>query len=141
MGERGPLYQYIEFCRNTQTLWHKLQSGHWDWLGRKLDGTFVLGRPRVSPESFGIAAITVTAEDGKQGEHGVKLQQWHGQPSDRSSSRWFSDADTARDEFEEDVRRLEDPTQNPILARLVLIQNGSVTDERFIAQVPPPNYQ
>ena len=49
MTERGPLYQYIEFCRNAETLWHKLQSGRWDWLGRKPDGQFVLEAHMIKP--------------------------------------------------------------------------------------------
>jgi hypothetical protein len=47
----------------------------------------------------------------------------------------------ARVRFEEEVKYLEDPRRGPTLARVILIEEGQFADERFIAQVPPPNYQ
>ncbi len=47
----------------------------------------------------------------------------------------------ARKGFTDEVARLDRPEQAPILARVVLIENGYPTDETFIAQTPPPNYQ
>src|SRR5215204_4051057 len=41
-----PVYEKIEFCRNAKTLWGKLQSGRWGWLGVHPNGQFVLGSPR-----------------------------------------------------------------------------------------------
>jgi hypothetical protein len=41
-----PVYEKIEFCRNAKTLWGKIQSGRWDWLGVHPNGQFVLGSPR-----------------------------------------------------------------------------------------------
>lgn len=142
MSERGPLYQYIEFCRNVETLWHKLESGHWDWLGRKPDGQFVLGRPRRYLEStVGVLSATATEQDAQESKHGVRVYKWHGQPSERPDSSWYTEPTKAKQSFTEMVRSLKEPTQSPILARVVLIEQGQVTDERFIAQTPPPNYQ
>jgi hypothetical protein len=140
--ESGPLYQYIEFCRNAETLWHKLQSGHWDWLGRKPDGQFVLGRPRRNPPSeVGVPFITSSEEGAKEGLHGIRMQPWVGQPSKRKSSRWFTTADKAKTAFEQEIAWFEDPALKPVLARVFLVQDGLVTAERFVVQEPPPNYQ
>lgn len=142
MTERGPLYQYIEFCRNTETLWHKLQEGRWDWLGRKPDGQFVLGRPRRELESVVGALSAMGTEPGaREGRHGVRVYIWNGQPSLQPSSLWVTDAAKARARFQEQVDRLEDPQRSPILGRVILIEEGQVTDEQFIAQVPPSDYQ
>ena len=142
MAESGPLYQYIEFCRNAETLWHKLQSGHWDWLGRKPDGTFVLGKPRrIPPSEVGVPFITSFEEGATEGLHGIRMDAWVGQPRKRKSSRWFTTADEAKTAFEQEIARLKDPALKPVLAWVYLVQDGQVTDERFVMQEPPPNYQ
>src|ERR671912_663983 len=107
--ESGALYQYIEFCRNAETLWHKLQSGHWDWLGVHPKGQFVLGRPRRGGLTD---AATYVLRSGE-----------------------------ARAEYERMIEQLDNPAQSPVLARVVLIQDGYPTDERFVAQTPAPTYQ
>lgn len=142
VAEPGPLYQYIEFCRNSKTLWGKLQEGRWDWLGRKPDGQFVLGRPRrVGGSMLDVVSTTLRETGAKEGQHGVKVYGWSGQPNSQPSCQWVTNPSKARGRFEQEVAWLEDPASNPILARVVLIQNGQATDERFIAQTPPPNYQ
>ena len=142
VAESGPVYQYIEFCRDPETLWHKLQSGHWDWLGRKPDGQFVLGRPRRNPPTeVGVPFITMSEAEATEGLHGIRMQAWVGQPSKQKSSRWFTTADKAQTEFEKEIARLKDPTLKPVLARVFLVQDGQVTAERFVVQEPPPNYQ
>jgi hypothetical protein len=142
VAESGPVYQYIEFCRNAETLWHKLQSGHWDWLGRKPDGQFVLGRPRRNPPTeVGVPFITSSEEGATEGLHGIRMQAWVGQPSKRMSSRWFTTADMAKTAFEKEIAWFEDPALKPVLARVFLVQDGLVTAERFVVQEPPPNYQ
>ena len=140
--ESGALYQYIEFCRNAETLWHKLQSGHWDWLGRKPDGQFVLGRPRRNPPTeVGIPSITSSEEGATEGLHGIRMQAWVGQPSTAKSSIWVTNADKAQTEFEKEIARLKDPALKPVLARVFLVQDRHVTAKRFVVQEPPPNYQ
>jgi hypothetical protein len=42
------LYTVIEHCRKPETLWARLASGNFDWLGMRRDGRFVLGRPRLT---------------------------------------------------------------------------------------------
>jgi hypothetical protein len=48
MYEEGQqLYRVIEFCKDPETLWAKIESGHWQWLGIHPSGKYVLGRPPV----------------------------------------------------------------------------------------------
>lgn len=42
------LYSVIEFCNDAGTLWGKLASHKWDWLGVHKSGKFVLGRPALT---------------------------------------------------------------------------------------------
>ena len=141
MSESGPLYQYIEFCRNAETLWHKLQSGHWDWLGRKPDGQFVLGRPRRGGSLVGALSLKVKRGDVEEGNRGVRWHQWNGVTNVEPSSEWVADEQAAKDRFDQLVEHYENPEQCPVLARVWRVENGLVVDERFIAQTPPPNYQ
>jgi hypothetical protein len=142
VAESGPVYKYIEFCRKPEALWHKLQSGHWDWLGRKPDGQFVLGKPRRVPASaVGVPFLTKREAEATEGLHGIRMQAWVGQPSTAKSSTWVTTADKAETEFEKEIARLEDPALKPVLARVFLVQDGQVTAERFVVQEPPPNYQ
>jgi hypothetical protein len=143
VAEGGPLYQYIEFCRNAETLWHKLQSGHWDWLGRKPDGQFVLGKPSRARYGLQVLPLGVVRTDpsAKEGQNGVKVYRWRGLPNSPASALWFTSREEARTEFDKEVDRLNSTEHSPILARVVLMERGQATDERFIAQTPPPNYQ
>ena len=142
VAESGPVYKHIEFCRNAEALWHKLQSGHWDWLGRKPDGQFVVGRPRRNrPSEVGVPFITSREEGATEGLHGIRMQAWVGQPSQRKTSRWFTTAAKAKTAFEKEIAWFENPALKPVLARVFLVQDGLVTDERFVVQEPSPNYQ
>jgi hypothetical protein len=142
--ECGPLYRYIEFCRNAETLWRKLESGRWDWLGRKPDGQFVLGRPRRWQDStVGVLTGHPSAERGaKAGQHGVRVYAWSGQPKTvPNNEHWFTTPEKARERFEIYVRTFKNPKRGPVLARVVLPEHGQVAEEHFIAQLPPANYQ
>ncbi len=143
MAGHGPLYQYIEFCSNEETLWHKLQEGRWDWLGVKPDGQFVLGRPSRARGGLQLPPLgeTSTYPGAKEGQHGVKTYKWMGWPNSPPNALWFTSAEEARTAFDKEVEGLDDARQNPILARVILLEDGWVTDERFIAQTPPSNYQ
>jgi hypothetical protein len=142
LAESGPVYKYIEFCSNAEALWHKPQSGHWDWLGRKPNGPFVLGRPRRNPPSeVGVPTISGSEAGATEGLHGIRMQAWVGQPSKAKSSRWYTTADTAETAFEQEIAWFEDPARKPVLAKVFLVQDGQVTDERLVVQEPEPNYQ
>jgi hypothetical protein len=89
----------------------------------------------------GVLSGRGTDPGAKEGQHGVKVYSWNGQPSLQPNCLWVTNAAQARARFKEQVDRLEDPQRSPILARVILIEEGQVSGERFIAQVPPPNYQ
>ena len=141
MAEGGPLYRHIEFCRNPETLWHKLQSGHWDWLGRKPDGQFVLGRPRRSGSMIGSLSIQVERRDAKEGQHGVRWLEWNGATNVEPHTDWLADEVQAKERFKELVAHYEKPERTPVLVKVWRVENREVVDERFIARTPPSNYQ
>jgi hypothetical protein len=113
VAESGPLYQYIEFCRDAETLWRKLQSGHWDWLGRKPDGQFVLGRPRRKRAIVSWSPSVFRSTAAEEGKHGIKIYGWNGLPKAPPSNEWFEKAAQARAGFGERVADLDRPEQAP----------------------------
>jgi hypothetical protein len=136
---QGPLYRNIEFCRNTETLWHKLQSGNWDWLGVHPDRKFVLGSPSASGGLAAGLSIKTVEPGVKEGVHGVRYELWNGMPGLEPAGEWFSTAEEARARYE--VLLEEYRNQNPILARVRLFEDRWVAEEEFIANIPPSNYQ
>lgn len=55
----------IEFCRNAKTLWGKIESGRWDWLGVHPDGQFVLGSLARSRSGLSASIVRAGAEAGR----------------------------------------------------------------------------
>ncbi|MDP9456056.1 MAG: hypothetical protein M3Q60_09750 [Actinomycetota bacterium] len=90
---------------------------------------------------LGSIAVNNTEQGAKEGQHGIRVKVWNGQPATQPSSVWFRSPKDARAAFKEQVERLDGPERRPILARISLTEYGQVTDERFIAQTPPTNYQ
>ena len=88
----------------------------------------------------GAVSVMNTELGAKEGQHGVRSIV-DGQPNSQPSCQWFVNTAKARARFNEQVAHLEDPRRGPTLARVILIEERQVTDERFIAQMPPPNYQ
>ena len=140
MGE-GPLYQHIEFCRRAETLWGKLQEGRWDWLGVHPRAQFVLGTPARNVPQVLPLGMQQTDPGAEKGQHGIKTYTWLGVPNSPPGAYWFATPQEDRRGFEKKMADLDRPEQAPILARVMLIENGYRTDERFIAQTPPPNYR
>src|SRR3954469_24805579 len=42
------LYAILEAVKKPDVLWDKLTTGHYDWLGVRRNGRYVLGRPRLT---------------------------------------------------------------------------------------------
>ena len=139
--QHGPLYRNIEFCRNAETLWNKLQSGHWDWLGVHPRGQFILGSPRLNLQShmFGIASVHNCEPEAEEGRHGVRYSEWLGQPSSRPASEWFNEEAEAKSRYEELLERYR--RRSVVLAKVCRIEGGFPAEEEFIACTPPPNFQ
>jgi len=69
------------------------------------------------------------------------MNAWVGQPRKKLPSRWYTTADKAKTAFQKEIEWYEGPALKPVLAKVFLVQDGLVTDERFVVQKPPPNYQ
>jgi hypothetical protein len=125
-----PVYQYIEFCRNAETLWHKIASGHWDWLGVHPERKFVLGRPVRRAGSTLRAAVTVGAPEG---QHGVFVQG----PLDPGSSRtWFKTQLEAKEEYARVVSSFGGDEKEPGLLRVQRVERGQIVEEEFLVRRP-----
>lgn len=68
-----PLYDRIEFCRDPETLWGKLESKRYDWLGVHPKGQFVVGSPPVQRFSGG-AGSSLARGGAPEGEHGFRIE-------------------------------------------------------------------
>src|SRR3954447_14622455 len=100
------LYAVLSSCRRPQVLWEKLSTGHYDWLGVRANGGFVLGRPR--PASFASGTPAGRRAPGADGSHRVEYRG----PLDRSPHQeWSSTPDAARAAFE---RVVADDPGSPI---------------------------
>ncbi len=127
-----PIYQHIEFCSDPETLWGKIQSGIWDWLGVKADGrTFVLGRPKRTGGSGFEAALTVGAPEG---QHGVRV---HAPLGPSPSARWVKTEQEAKEEFVRQVESLKAEAEGPVLFKVDRVALGEVVEEEFVVLRPP----
>lgn len=132
-----PLYRRIEFCRNAESLWGKLKSGRYDWLGVHPDGKFVLGSPPVKKGSRASASPTLIKEGAPTGEHGVRIDTL---AISGPSATWYPTEAEAQAEFKEQVRRLKDDRNGPGIVRVRLVEQREIVDEEFIVR-PIPTYQ
>ena len=125
-----PEYRYIEFCRKPETLWHKIESGDWDWLGVHKGGQFVVGRPKRSG-GLGLRGALSTG----RGEHGVLVKS----PLDPGpNASWFSTEQEAKEAFLRTVERLlDDDADIPILLRVQRVAGTCVEEEEFVVRRPP----
>jgi hypothetical protein len=129
-----PVYKKIEFCRNAKTLWGKIQSGRWDWLGVHPNGQFVLGSPRQGKGSTMMGALTIGRDGATQGAHGVYVRTPLGPGP---SKTWCKTEQQAREEFQTTVDSLSDESKGPGLFKVERVEKGSVVDEEWIVRRPP----
>jgi hypothetical protein len=126
-----PTYQYIEFCRNAETLWHKIASGHWDWLGVHPERKFVLGRPARRAGATLRAASTVGTVGAPEGQHGVFVQA----PLDPGPSRtWFKTQQEAKEEYARVVSSFSGDEKGPGLLRVRHVERGQIVEEAFLVR-------
>jgi hypothetical protein len=132
----APLYDKIEFCRDPETLWRKVES-RWDWLGIKPDGQFVLGYPRRKPhlEAPHGAYGAIRAPGVTEGRHVVRVRrpnvaEW--------SIYWLGSEAAAKAKFGRIVvaQSGKTPTARPTLLRVQrLEQNEVIEDELVLSRV------
>jgi hypothetical protein len=100
------LYAVLTSCRRPQVLWDKLSTGHYDWLGVRANGRYVLGRPRLSTLAQGPPALH--RQPGADGSHRVEYRG----PLDRSPHQeWLVTSEEAADAFR---RVVADDPASPI---------------------------
>lgn len=131
------LYAVIEFCSDPETLWSKIASGHWDWLGVRKDRTgtqrFVLGRPPIS-KGFQVHAAGRVGEEGVSQDHRTTIQT----PDfpDESPPRWYRSAEDAAEGFDELVRSLEEPGGSGLF-RVRLYEGDSLVKKELVVRARP----
>ncbi|HYH25636.1 MAG TPA: hypothetical protein VD834_09845 [Blastococcus sp.] len=126
------LYAVLEQCRTPEILWAKLATGHYDWLGVRRNGRYVLGRPRLSavvPDDPGPPPDDVSAPHRIESLAPLqRVPRWEAHPTPEEAIETF--------------RRLVkgDPitplrTSGVWRARLVL--HGRTVEERFVVRPLP----
>ncbi len=126
------LYAAIEYCNSDRALFAKIDSGRYDWLGVKPDGTYVLGSPPISRSRFTASGTLTRAGSSPDNRVGIFV------PSivAPSSSHWAS-PDEAQTDFHATLERLAMEGEGSGIHRVVLVTNGSVTDERIVVRKVP----
>lgn len=61
---------------------------------------------------LGSIAVNNTEQGAKEGQHGIRVKVWNGQPATQPSSVWFRSPKDARAAFKEQVERLEVPKED-----------------------------
>lgn len=121
-----PIYKHIEFCRSPKTLWGKLDSGLWEWLGVAPDRRFVLGSPRRS----GVLRLSGDAEVGPSGAEALGHRVRVRSPAGGSTTRWFRTAEEARSSFEQKITGEADGAPRVLLVEL--FEGGQLRDEEYV---------
>jgi hypothetical protein len=136
VAQSEPLYKHIEFVRNAETLWRKIES-KWDWLGVHRKGQFVVGYPKLRGRLTGSASGEVIRPGADSGIHGIRQYVPLGAGP---SGEWFATPEQARARFDEIVHYQRDEREGPHLVRVELVESGRVSQEEFVV-VNPPTYR
>jgi hypothetical protein len=126
------IYAVIEFCNSPETLWRKIQSGKWDWLGVKQTAgrtTFIVGRPRIARMSVQAAGTAI--ESGADGRYRVEvtIPTFSG-----VSGRHCLTADGARADYREKLARFRSGGEGSGLFRVRLLVDGIVEEEELVVR-------
>jgi hypothetical protein len=126
------LYPVLEQCRKPEVLWAKLATGNYDWLGVRRNGTYVLGRPRLSAV---VPEEPVPPPDDARHPHRVECLG----PLQRTP-RW--EAHPTPEEAREAFRRMVagdpvTPLQSSGVWRARLVLDGRSVEERLVVRPLP----
>ena len=121
-----------------ETLWAKVDSGHYDWLGvQESRGrrVFILGRP--PQQQGGVTAVgSAVHAEAAPGEHGVEIRT--PQATLRGvTSAWFKTREEARTEYDKRLQELtiERPGSAPY--RLTLVVDHLPVQTEVVARMLP----
>lgn len=132
------LYAVIESCSSLKTLWAKVDSGHYDWLGvQESRGrrVFILGRPRQQRGGVTATGSAVHAE-AAPGEHGVEIRTPHATLRGVTSA-WFKTGEEARAEYDKRLQELTTEGPGSALYRLTLVVDHLPVQTKVVARVLP----
>lgn len=123
------LYPIIESVRKPQSLWDRLATGNYDWIGVRRNGRFVLGRPRLS-------AVVEHAE--KAPETAVHRVEVRG-PLDRAASvEGHRTADDARAAYEQIIAGDPvTPLRSSGVWKVRLVVDEATVEERLVVRTLP----
>jgi len=112
-----PVYSAIEFCSSAETLWEKVKSGKWEWLGVHPKGQFVVGYGRRRTGGT-TGSLTVTGPGAPEGRHGWRATaSGHGL---RDGGRWASTPEEAREQYDAAIAEWRSRGSN-FLAKIELV--------------------
>jgi hypothetical protein len=136
-------YAVIEYCSNAQTLWAKLESGKWEWLGVKDDGrrhTFVLGRPPRSGILTGSSGGGIREKDST-GEHRVQVETPKPPPLKRGgSTTWCATEQRARERYAKTIERLNRQDGSSGIYRVSLYVSDQLESREYVVRTLPNLY-
>ncbi|MGY1710447.1 hypothetical protein ACI8AC_13155 [Geodermatophilus sp. SYSU D00758] len=126
------VYALLEQCRKPEVLWAELATGHYDWLGVRRNGKYVLGRPRLStivPEDAGPPPDDAVARHRVESLRPLqRVPRWEAHPT----------PEEAREVFRRFVAG--DPV-TPLRAsgvwRVRLVLDGRPVEERYVVRPLP----
>lgn len=122
-------YAAIEFCSDPEALWAKIESGHWDWLGVKPDGQFVMGKPSVR-HGRGSAVLSVGVR-GADGSNRVEVRI----PRGIAPTVYpFVTADEARAGYRDKIERLNTPDGTSGLHRVRLYVHSAFEADELVVR-------
>lgn len=132
------LYAAIEFCSSAETLWGKIASGNWDWLGvrRSANGrlSYVVGSPPTS-KGFQSRAVGIVSEVGVSEHHRTTIQT----PDlpEPGPPRHYASAAAAAAGFDEIIRLFEMENGSSGLILVRLYEGDTVTRSRLVVRARP----
>lgn len=143
LGEGQQLYRQISYCSNAETLWSKIESGHYDWLGvsppeKQSDKPrFIVGMPprRTSGVIASVIAKHDTTTGVPSGAHRVVIASPSPYKVPPSESHWHT-PEQARDDFALRVQALRDASGSG-LHRVTLYIDDLEESQEFVVRALP----
>jgi len=130
------LYRVIEMCASPETLWAKICSGHWDWLGVQGDGDkvrYILGRPRLQRRRT-YAALNVIQPGGTDR---FKIEvRVPSSPSTVPSETWCADEPAATAEYALTLESLSGQAGSGLWEVRLVIDGKPVASELIVRALP-----
>jgi hypothetical protein len=124
-----PIYERTDYCSDPKTLWGKLKSAKWDWLGIDARDDFVLGYPKRKGAITDTLMLEVRRHGMVQGQHTVRV---YDEPTEADPTRndVLADEPSAIAEFDRVVQEIR-TSPNYRLSRVQRVEKGRVVQEWF----------